>query len=253
MERDQKIPKIIHYFGVGKGESKKQYQRYIDGWRRLCPDFKIERWDESNFDVTANRFAKEAYDNGCWAFVSDYARLKVLYEYGGIQLDTDVEMLKSYSDLLCYEGFIGFESDEMVNDGQAFGVIPHHPIVKEMLDMYEGMSFVNEDGSFNQLLSPDARTEVLKRHGLKTDGSRQNIEGIEVFPVDYFCPMDFYSRKIKRTPNTYSIHHFAASWHSRWVKKDMKRKNFFCALFGTEKGLKIFKKYKNFKKFIKKL
>ncbi|MCR4792398.1 MAG: glycosyl transferase [Lachnospiraceae bacterium] len=252
MENSQKIPKIIHYFWFGNGEQDKTIKKYIKGWKKICPDYEIKLWNESNFDVNDNRFCREAYENRQWAFVSDYARLKVLYEYGGIQLDTDVEVLKKFDDLLGYEGFIGFESEEKVNDGQAFGVMPHHPIIKEMLELYDDRAFAGDDGSFNLLLSPEARTEILLRHGLKLDGSRQNVADIEVFPADYFCPMDFLTRKVKITENTYSIHHFAASWHSDAEKKVFKRIHFFCGIYGKEKGFDKYHRYIKFRKKVKK-
>lgn len=251
MENEQKIPQIIHYFWFGHGKQKGKNIKYIKKWGKVCSGFKIMRWDETNFDVNVIPFTKEAYERGQWAFVSDYARLKVLYEYGGIQFDSDVELIKNFSKLLKYEGFIGFESDDRVNDGQGFGVMPHHPIVKEMLDMYENLSFVNKDGSFNKILSPVARTEVLVKHGLKLDGSRQNIEGIEVFPAEYFCPKDFVTRKITITKNTYSIHHFASSWHSKTEKRIFTERAFFCRLLGREKGLKVYNKCRNAEKWVK--
>lgn len=253
MNNCQKIPKIIHYFWFGNGEQDRATKKYIKGWKKVCPDYEIRLWNESNFDVTANRFTREAYENKRWAFVSDYARLKVLYEYGGIQLDTDVEVLKKFDDFLGYEGFIGFETDSKVNDGQAFGVMPHHPVIKEMMELYENLNFANEDGSFHMILSPEARTEILLKHGLKLDGKRQSIAGIEVFPADYFCPMDFFTRKIRVTDNTYSIHHFAASWHSDSEKTAFRRIHFFCGLYGKEKGLDAYHKYLRFRKRIRKL
>ena len=252
MENKRKIPKIIHYFWFGHGKLKGKNKKYIKKWKKSCPGYKVIRWDESNFDVNANQFTKEAYEKGMWAFVSDYARLKVLYKYGGIQFDSDVELIKDFSDLLNYEGFIGFEANDRVNDGQGFGVMPHHPIVKEMLEMYENLSFVNKDGSYNKILSPVARTDVLVRHGLKLDGTRQNIAGIEVFPADYFCPKDFVTRKITITKNTYSIHHFASSWHSKTEKRIFWERAFFCRLFGMEKGLAIYNKSRNAEKWLKK-
>ena len=252
MENSQKIPKIIHYFWFGNGEQDKATKKYIKGWKKLCPDYEIKLWNESNFDVNANPFTKYAYENKKWAFVSDFARMKVLYEYGGVQLDTDVELLKKFDDLLGYEGFIGFEAENKVNDGQAFGVMPHHPIVKEMLDLYDGMDFIGEDGSFKPILSPEARTQILENHGLKLDGSRQSVAGIEVFPTDYFCPMDFFTQKVRITENTYSIHHFAASWHSDNEKKSFRRIHFWCGLFGKEKGFEAYHGYMRFRKRVKK-
>ena len=234
------IPRKIHYFWFGGGEPGKKEKKYIEGWQRKCPDFEIIRWDESNYDINKNRFMREAASAGKWSFVSDYARLDVLYVYGGIYLDTDVEVVKDFSELCGYDGFIGFENNELVNDGQGFGFAQWHPLVLEMLKAYEDTAFINEDGSYNTKESPKYRTECLVRHGLKLNGERQNIEGIEVFPKDFFCQMDFYTRRTKITENTFSIHHYHQSWHSKKARILSGLRTFLCRLLGVEKGLKAF-------------
>lgn len=244
------IPRKIHYFWFGKGKMNRKNEKYIKAWKKKCPDFEICRWDESNFDFSDNRFAREAYEAGKYCFVSDYARTKVLYEQGGIQLDTDVEILRDLTDLCKYEGFIGFETDKEVNDGQGFGVVPGHPIVKEMLDTYKDIPFKKEDGSFNMLLSPKARTDVLVNHGLELNGKRQNVEGIEILPADFLCPKDFTTRRLNITENTYSIHHFDSSWHTKKEKRELFIISVLSRLYGNERGLK---KYNSYRKFVKKI
>ena len=237
---DQIIPKKIHYCWFGGSEPGKKDKKNIEGWKKACPGFEIIRWDESDYDITQNRFMKEAAMAGKWSFVSDYARLDILYKHGGIYLDTDVEVIRDYSDLLGYEGFIGFEDNEKVNDGQGFGVRPGHPLILEMLKEYEDECFINEDGSLNTKESPRRRTECLIRHGLRPDGTRQNVEGIEVFPKEYFCPKDFFTKRVKLTENTYSIHHYHESWHSKKAQILSKFRTILCRLFGKERGLKFF-------------
>ncbi len=240
MNDGQMIPRKIHYCWFGGGEPGKKDKKYIEGWSRACPGFEIIRWDESNYDINKNRFMKEAANAGKWSFVSDFARLDILYEHGGIYFDTDVEIIKDFSDLLKYEGFIGFENDEKVNDGQGFGFRPGHPILQEMMKAYENEKFIKEDGTLNIKESPLYRTECLVKHGLKLNGERQNIEGIEIFPKDYFCPKDFYTRRVKLTDNTHSIHHFHESWHSKKARVLSGFRTVLCRMLGTERGLKTF-------------
>lgn len=240
MTENKNIPKIIHYFWFGNGEMSRLNKKCIESWKNNCPEFKIMRWDESNFDISVNRFAREAYEAHQWGFVTDYVRLCVLYKYGGIQLDTDVEVLKSYADLCKYEGFIGFEEANKVNDGQGFGIRPGHPIVKEFLEYYEDRPFVLEDGSYDRKPSPYIRTEGLVKHGLKLNGTRQNIEGIEILPKDFLCPKDFLSKKTMITPNTYSIHHFNASWYSPKERIGMNLLHSLCRILGNQRGVRAY-------------
>ena len=132
-----KIPKKLHYCWFGGNEMPKQYKEWIDSWKKYCPDYEIIEWNESNYDITKNKYMYQAYQQKKWGFVPDYARLDIIYNHGGIYLDTDVEVRRNLDDLLYQDGFVGFERDEFVNFGSGFGAIRGLPIIKELLDYYE--------------------------------------------------------------------------------------------------------------------
>lgn len=216
------IPKKIHYCWFGKNPLPKAVLKCIESWKRYCPDYEIIQWNESNFNVHEIQYTSEAYANQKWAFVSDYARLKVIYENGGIYLDTDVELIQSLDSLLEYEGFLGFQNKETVATGLGFGAIAGHSVLQAMLEDYHGLSFLRADGSMDITPCPDRNTKCLERLGLDVNGTRQELQGIQIFPSEYFSPMDWRTGKINTTANTYSIHHYEASWLSkeelRWMK-----------------------------------
>ena len=222
------IPKKIHYFWFGNAPKPAKVLKMIDSWKRNCPDYEIIEWNEENYDIHKHPFMEHAYLDKKWAFVSDYARIDVLVEHGGIYLDTDVEILKSFDDLLSNHAFIGFERPNLVNDGQGFGCEPNHPVFKEMLQVY--------DESLEYIESPKLRTKTLLAHGLKLDGSRQNVDGVEIYPIDFFCPKSWATGRIKVTENTYSIHHFEGSWHGKSGKKYIAVMRGLNRLLGEEKG-----------------
>lgn len=230
------IPKIIHYCWFGGGKLPDQEQAYIEGWKKKCPDFEIMEWNETNYDIHKCRYMEEAASVGKWSFVSDYARLDVLYQYGGIYLDTDVEVLKDLAPLCKHEGFIGFESRERVNDGQGFGAEKGNALIKEMMGEYDQLSFFSEDGSYNQIESPQYRTKVLKAHGLIMNEQEQEIEGVHIYPTDYFCPKNFTTGKIKVTDHTYCIHHFKGSWHTVKERKIIAFTQKICRVLGEKNG-----------------
>lgn len=214
------IPKVIHYCWFGRNPLPHQTIRCIRSWKKHCPEYKIRKWTEDNFDVTSNAYMREAYEAGKWAFVSDYARLKILYDYGGIYLDTDVKLLRSLDPLLEQEGFMGFQHDGLAATGLGFGVRRHHPLIKALLDDYQELSFLLGDGSFCTAPCSEINFPTLQRFGLhKNDGTIQKICGISFYPPDYFDPMDFQTGIVKKTSNTFSIHCYSASWHSpEWRK-----------------------------------
>lgn len=183
---------------------------------KYCPDYEIIRWDENNYDYKKNRYMAEAYEAKKWSFVSDYARMDILYQYGGIYLDTDVEVIRSFDELLGYRAFMGFE-ETYVNLGIGFGCEPGLIELKELMNTYEDLRFINPDGSLN--LKPITRytNDYLVKKGFLADGTRQTVGEIEIFPSEYFSPKDYYTRECKITPNTYSIHHYDASW---WGDKE---------------------------------
>ncbi len=226
------IPHLIHYFWFGNSPKPDLVKKCIESWRTFCPDFEIKEWNESNYDVNSHPFMKKAYEEKKWAFVTDYARLDILYKYGGIYLDTDVEILKDFSPLCMHKAYMGFERDDVVGDGAGMGFSPGMPILKEMMACYDNLD--------DYIESPKLRTQILIRHGLKQDGKKQCISEVVVYPVDFFCPKSFSTGKLKITENTYSIHHFKGSWHSQRGLAYLSVMRTLNAVFGEEIGMNIY-------------
>ena len=208
ISKHQNIPKIIHYCWFGKNNMPSEFQKYIDGWKRLCPDYEIKCWNENNYDVTKNAYMKKAYEERMWGFVPDYARKDIIYEYGGIYLDTDVELIKKPDGLLYQDGFCGWE-EGFVNFGLGFGARPRLPIIKELRDLYEDIEFVKQK---KMKTGPEYETELLEKHGLKLDGSYQIVEGLTVYPMEVLSGTNVYNGVPYITKNTVSVHHYAGTW-----------------------------------------
>ena len=214
----QKISKKIHFLWFGNNPLPESVKKCVESWEKYCPDYEIIRWDETNYDYKKHPYMYEAYKAKKWSFVSDYARLDIIYQYGGIYLDTDVVLIRSLDGMLGYNAFMGFENT-YVNLGLGFGAKAGIKEIKELRDAYDKVSFINSDGSLN--LKPITRytNEYLEARGLVADGTRQTIGNIEVFPVEFFCPKDYYTRECRITENTYSIHHYDSSWWGEDEKK----------------------------------
>lgn len=206
------IPRKIHYCWFGGSEMPEEYQRYIASWSKYCPDYEIIRWDESNYDVHKIRYTHEAYEQKKWGFVSDYARVDILNQEGGIYLDTDVEIIAPFDEFLVWDLFCGFEQNHYIAWGLGVGSVKGHPILKSLLDVYENMTFVQEDGSLNLKPCPIIQTEVMEQYGFKRNGKFQARNGVAVFPWEVFAPFHIYECYGRITENTHSIHHYAASW-----------------------------------------
>ena len=209
------IPKILHYCWFGGAPKPKNIQNCIRSWKKYCPDYEIIEWNEQNFDVSQSLYTRQAYDARRWAFVADYARLKILYEQGGIYMDTDVELLRPLDDLLAYPAFFGFQHNNEVATGLGFGAEARSPVVKALLDDYDGLPFLLPDGSCDLTPCPKRNLPVFARFGIRADGTRQSTPEMEVFPVEYFCPVAYAGSTCDITPNTYSIHHYHASWKEK--------------------------------------
>ena len=215
------IPKVIHYCWFGKGKMPPLAEKCIASWKKYCPDYEIVCYNEDNFDISENRYAKEAYDAKKWAFVSDYARLKVLYENGGIYLDTDVEIIKPIDDLIKETGYMGFDDNRVISTGLGFACEKGNELVGKLLADYDDISFVRPDGSFDLTPCPERNTQTMVKLGLSLDKQNQIFMGIHMLPEDYLCPIKYYTGKKKITENTYSIHHFCASWTSPATKRTL--------------------------------
>lgn len=206
------IPKVIHYCWFGEKEIPRQFQKYIASWKYYCPDYEIVRWDEKNFDVKKSKFVLQAHQAGKWAFVSDYARLDILQQYGGIYLDTDVELLKSLDVLLHDKVFCGFEQNNYIGFGPGVGAVKDSEVIGEIKELYDTMDFLYQDGTYNNTSCSVYQTQILKERGFLLNNKYQYRDGIAVYPSEVLAPLIWNSTDTAITENTYAIHHYASTW-----------------------------------------
>ena len=244
------IPKIIHYCWFGRNPLPESAQKCIASWRKYLPDYEIKEWNEDNFDVNIIPYTKEAYEAKKYAFVSDYARFWILYHYGGLYFDTDVEVIKPLDDIVERGPFMGIEvaakdgGTPQVAPGLGLGVNPGLGLYKILLEKYAILKFRNEDGSLNQATIVSYTTEVLKQNGLRPTNEIQEVAGVWIYPADYFNPLDSLTGKLNLTANTRSIHWYMNSWSDssslrQWLSRMSHR------IFGL--------KLHNFKEWLKSL
>ncbi len=210
-EKHAMIPKIIHYCWFGGKELPPLAQKCIASWKKYCPDYEIIRWDESNFDLDQTPYTRWCYDNGKWAFLSDYVRLAVVAEHGGVYFDTDVELIKNPDQLLQYEAFYGFENHKNVATGLGFGAQAQHPTLEAMKQQYLDLT-PDETGAFPLQACPALNTAALLPLGLKRNGERQNVLGAEILPVEFLNPYNDNTGLLQKSKNTLSIHWYSKSW-----------------------------------------
>lgn len=211
------IKKIIHYCWFGGNPLPELAKKCIASWQKFLPNYEIKRWDETNFDINACAYVQEAYKAKRWAFVSDYARFAILYKYGGLYFDTDVEIIKPLDNILSKGGFMALESDApkiSVAPGLGLAAKPGLKLYKDILDSYQKLHFINSDGSQNVTTIVKYTTEILKKYGLKNISGIQELDGIYIYPREYFCPKDYTTGVLNITPQTVAIHHYTATWHS---------------------------------------
>ena len=231
------IPKIIHYCWFGGNPLSVLATKCIASWERYCPDYRIIRWDESNFDINSNQYVKEAYDSKKWAFVTDYVRLYVLFEHGGIYMDTDVELIKNIDTFLSHSAFSGFEDENYIPTA-IMGATANHRWYEYLLSYYENRHFIKEEGGFDMTTNVATITRMThEKYGISLDNTYQVLgDGIAIYPKEYFCPKSFSDSKITLTANTYCIHHFNASWYTDEEKRRHVRKILYRKLFGDKVG-----------------
>lgn len=209
------IPKIIHYCWFGSAPLPKSARRCIGSWRQFFPDYEIREWNESNFDVNAVPYTREAAERRQWAFVSDYARFWILYNYGGLYFDTDVQVIKSMDDVLSAGPFMGIErgvESVGVNPGLGLAAVPGMELYKDVLDHYSSLRFVDERGERLPGTVVKHTTDVLKGHGFAEEDRVQRLAGVIVYPNDYFNPLDDATGRLSITDNTRSIHFYSKTW-----------------------------------------
>lgn len=227
------IPRKIHYCWFGGAPLPAQAEKCIASWRKYCPDWEIIEWNEDNFDLNCNGYVRYCYDNKKWAFLSDFVRLTVICQHGGVYFDTDVELLKPLDPLLGYGAFYSFENADMVNTGQGFGAEAGHPTVAAMAAEYEKLC-PDEQGNFALAACPALNTRALLALGLRPDGSKQTVAGAVILPVDYMNPYDEPTGRLKKTENTLSIHWYSKSWISPGLRLRSKLTRPFHRMFGAD-------------------
>ena len=220
--------KVIHYCWFGKKPLPKLALKCIKSWKKYLPDYEIKQWNEANFDINIIPYTQEAYKAKKYAFVSDYARFWILYNYGGLYFDTDVEVIKPMNDIIAKGPFMGCENDVEedlsvsvapglglgVNPGLGLGVNPGLGLYKEILETYSTLHFIQSDGTLNQKTVVSYTTEILNKYGLKAINDLQYCAGVWIYPKEYFCPISTSDGKLRLTNNTVSIHHYSQSWQS---------------------------------------
>lgn len=215
------IPKVIHYCWFGRNPLPESAKKCIESWKKFFPDYTIKEWNEDNFDVNINQYSSEAYEAKKYAFVSDYARFWILYKYGGVYFDTDVEVIRSMDDIVANGPFMGIEkslatqkkiSNNQVGvaPGLGLGAYPGLSIYKEILNFYDCKSFIKET-----VTVVGNTTEILRKHGYKDKNEKQIVADITIYPADVFCPMDSTTGLIEITENTRTIHYYTATWRDK--------------------------------------
>lgn len=215
------LPKVIHYCWFGRAPLPRLAFKCIESWKKYFPDYEIKEWNEDNFDVNMIPYTQEAYVQKRYAFVSDYARFWILYNYGGIYFDTDVEVIKPMDDIIVHGAFMGCETivkkeiPIYVNPGLGLGCEAGHPIYHDLLQLYSTLHFIDSDGKQNLKTIVQYTSEYLVGLGLEKIDKIQNVGNIYIYPKEYFNPYDYDLNKIIITNNTRTIHYFAGTWKTK--------------------------------------
>ena len=235
-------PKTIHYCWYGRNPLTPLAQKCIASWQQYFPDYEIREWNEDNFDVNIIPYTTEAYKAGKYAFVSDYARFWVLYRYGGLYFDTDVEVIRSMEDIVKKGPFMGFEllGEKMaVNPGQGLAAEPGMALYNTIIDRFEHLPFLLPEGNINPCMMIPIVTELLTKEGLKGDGSVEHVAGVDVYPPDWFNPFDDAMGSLCKTDNTRAIHWYAKSWLPSEPAWKTKLKRLLRKIFGKERVMRL--------------
>ncbi|MCI8529324.1 MAG: hypothetical protein HFH82_09270 [Lachnospiraceae bacterium] len=211
-KKNLRINKTIHSFWFSGDKKPNVYQECINSWHKVCPDYDIKEWNLKNYDVHKNSFMEQAVEKKKWAFVSDYARLDVIYQYGGIYMDMDMELRKPLDILLGNKAFFSFD---MLNDIDlaAFGAEPGLPLLKELMNLYENVEFTGDGRSMNYFCQPRYIRPVLEKTGVMLNGNMQYIDEMIFLPRNYLSPKDMVVYEMAVASNaTIGVHHFNAGW-----------------------------------------
>ncbi len=236
------IPKIIHYCWFGKQPLTENVKKCIYSWKKYCPEYKIIEWNEDNFDVNQNVYCQEAYSVKKWAFVSDFVRLKVLYEYGGIYLDTDVEVVKNMDNLLLHRFFAGLEAENIMSTA-VIGAEQNSKVIAEFLSLYDAIHFIQDDDIYDYTTNVQRLSACVKNKYCRELVKPPIVlfKDAVIFDIDFFSVKNIYDGTIKIIGNTYTIHHFAGSWFNQKMKIKTILRISIGKIFGT-KIVKVIKK-----------
>lgn len=213
---EENIPRIIHYVWLGAGKKSELMQKCIDSWKKFCQGYEIIEWNETNFDINSNPIVAEAIKQKNWALASDGIRMYAMYNCGGIYMDTDVEVIKSLDPLLTNQIFLGFESKYWLESAM-FGAVKGHPLLSKCIEHYNMALDINF--STNALTVHTYAAVAKKMLGAKLNGKTQFLEnGATVYSTEYFAPKNYMSGKLKLTENSFVIHHYTSTWHSKSQK-----------------------------------
>lgn len=247
------IPKVIHYCWFGRNPLPKLAQKCIASWQKYFPDHEIKEWNEDNFDVSMIPYTAEAYEAKKYAFVSDYARMWILYKYGGLYFDTDVEVIRPFDDILAHGSFMGCEIDACrdgesadapsieVNPGLGLGATPGLGLYKDLLDYYGTLHFRRPDGTYDITTVVKNTTKVLFQNGLEDAAGIQQVAGVTIYPRPYFNPLQVLptGKVLKIEECTHSIHHYAATWLTPRQRFEQCCKHALMAVFGGKNVLRV--------------
>ncbi len=212
------IPKIIHYCWFGRNPLPASAIKCIESWKKYFPDYEIKEWNEDNFDVNLIPYIAQAYSVKKFAFVSDYARYWILYNFGGVYFDTDVEVIQPMNEILKVGAFMGCEIDgdndeyALVNPGLGIATESGNNIYKQILSNYANMHFILDDGTYNTTTIVRHNTDALIANGLIKGNKIQKVGTITIYPKEYFNPYNNNTGVMKKTTNTYTIHWYSMSW-----------------------------------------
>ncbi|PJM76395.1 glycosyltransferase family 32 protein [Bifidobacterium felsineum] len=252
------IPKIIHYCWFGRNPLTEDVLRCINSWKKYMPEYKIIQWNETNFNINCCPYIQEAYAAHKWAFVSDYARFWIISNYGGVYFDTDVELIKSIDDIVSKGPFLGTEYSDTgisiaVNPGLGMADSAGSVFCTHMLNQYNSDHFLLHDGTFNPINVVTRSTNLIRSYGWKMNDEFQIINGIQIFPIEYFCPLNYLTGVLLITPKTRSIHHYKASWLSKGSQGIHSLEQIFRRLLGFRFGTVAAKPFVVSYRFIERL
>ena len=226
------IPKVIHYCWFGRTPLPKVALKCIASWRRYFPDYEIIEWNEDNFDVNIIPYTRDAYSDRKYAFVSDYARFWILYHFGGVYFDTDVEVIKPMDDIIERGPFMGLEiagNNCKINPGLGLSAMPEDPIYEVILASFAGLDYYLPDGSRNLYTMIPMVTDIMSSSGLDGSEQIQYLAGVYIYSPDFFNPLDDATGRLRITPSTRTIHWYMKSWMPRenkvktWLKRILRR------------------------------